>query len=201
MLCCREIHEGVILFGALANISESHCVASTSMALLQLCVHRSLHAVAGRLLKRAIRQDRPLSTCEALGICNKPGMPSSHAQITFYALTVFLLQLLRSQRFSKLSFLQCSKGFAYLAASLLVACSRVYLGYHTVAQVIAGAAAGSTMAFLWLAITRCAAPRFRGWQTSRLGQVFRLKDTWYLPDVLLFEYDNVLKAQHTKKTH
>lgn len=153
-------------------------------------------AALGRLLKKAIHQVRPVGTCEALGICDKPGMPSSHCQVIFYLLG---LELLRSchrsfvchqnswQLFSQLSLL-----VIYTAASVMVAYSRVYLGYHDVAQVVAGAAAGLSVAAACFAVTCIAARCFPTWQRLHLARLLRIKDTWPINDVLLFEYDNTL---------
>ena len=91
------------------------------------------------------------------------------------------------------------KIVAFLNVSLLVAYSRVYLGYHTVLQVVAGAVAGSCMAALWFTATAEVAHHFMSLQTSSVGKLFRLKDTWQIPDVLLWEYKNVHPRHQNKK--
>ena len=159
-------------------------------------------AASGRLLKKAVHQVRPLSTCEVLGICDEPGMPSSHSQVIFFLLGLELLQACRkSQLFQQDSWQrlgQLSNIFAYTIASLLVAYSRVYLGYHDLPQVLAGAAAGLFMAVVCFVVLCMAARHFPAWQQTRLGQLFRVKDTWCINDVLLFEYNNTL-SKVTKK--
>ena len=162
-----------------------------------------MYVVVGRLLKRAIHQTRPLSTCEALGICTKPGMPSSHAQIIFFAFGIFVFQLFHHQRAVTKDTMQhlgwAVKSIAFLGVSFLVAYSRVYLGYHTVLQVAAGAAAGLLMAALWWSITAGIAQHFVKLQRSGLGRLFRLKDTWQIPDVLLFEQNCVEQKELSRK--
>ena len=86
----------------------------------------------------------------------------------------------------------------YISASILVAYSRVYLGYHDVPQVLAGAAAGSSAAALCFAVTYFAAEHFPAWQRSTIGRCLRLKDTWAINDNLLFEYNSTLSDSSRK---
>lgn len=94
---------------------------------------------------------------------------------------------------------QAVKIVAFLSVSLLVAYSRVYLGYHTVPQVVAGAVAGSFMAGLWFTAIAGMAHHFVSLQKSSVGKLFRLKDTWQIPDVLLFEHMNVNQRHQNRK--
>ena len=129
-------------------------------------------------------------------------MPSSHAQIIFYAFGIFVLQLFHHHCAVTKDTLQqlggAVKSIMFLGVSLLVAYSRVYLGYHTFLQVAAGAAAGLLMAALWWSITAGIAQHFVTLQQSGLGRIFRLKDTWPIPDVLLFE-QNCLQQKPSRK--
>ena len=83
---------------------------------------------------------RPASLCERLGNCHEYGMPSSHTQLMFFAFVTYLLLITRvpastlpAVRWQRtIHFLQ---GAALAALSAAVACSRVYLGYHSVSQV------------------------------------------------------------------
>jgi len=159
-------------------------------------------AACGRLLKKAIHQVRPVGTCEALGICDKPGMPSSHCQVMFFLLGLELLQVCRKSYKLRQDSWQClgqlSTTFAYSTASLLVAYSRVYLGYHDLLQVLAGAAAGLFMAAVCFGLTSLIAGYFPAWQQLQMGKLFRIKDTWHINDVLLFEYNNTVKTGSKK---
>ena len=83
---------------------------------------------------------RPASVCERLGNCHEYGMPSSHTQLMFFAFVTYLLLITRAPastlpaaRWQRtIHFLQ---GAALAALSAAVACSRMYLGYHSVSQV------------------------------------------------------------------
>lgn len=88
--------------------------------------------------------------------------------------------------------------FCYTSASILVAYSRVYLGYHDLPQVLAGAALGISVAAVCFAVTYFVAKNFPSWQQSTVGRLLRLKDSWVIDDILLFEYNNSL-ANNSKK--
>ena len=156
----------------------------------------------GKVLKKAIRQVRPVSKCEALGVCNKPGMPSSHSQVMFFLAAVEVFQLMRKvytfrqDRWQRLE--QLGTVFCYTSAAILVAYSRVYLGYHDIPQVLAGAAAGIFVAAMCFAVTAFAAKKFPSWQQSTVGRLLKLKDTWVIDDILLFEYINTLSNNSRK---
>ena len=123
-------------------------------------------------------------------------MPSSHSQVIFFLLGLEVFQLvrkaysIRKKTWQKLG--GVGMGLVYALASVLVAYSRVYLGYHDLSQVLAGAAAGMSAAVMCFAVTAFAAGYFPAWQRSSVGKLLRLKDTWAINDNLLFEYNNTL---------
>ena len=167
-----------------------------------LCHVACASAGFGKLLKKVIRQVRPLSTCEALGVCNKPGMPSSHSQVILFLVALEVFQIIRKwysfrqERWQQ--FEQLCTVFFCTSASVLVAFSRVYLGYHDIPQVLAGAAAGISCAAMCFTVTCCAAKQFPVWQRSTIGRLLRLKDTWWINDNLLFEYNNTVSNSSKK---
>lgn len=80
--------------------------------------------------------------------------------------------------------------------------SRVYLGYHTVSQVYAGAALGTILGAVWFKIVNSGlVSYFPAIEESIFGRMFYVKDTSHIPNVLKFEYDNaraVRKNMHSK---
>lgn len=80
--------------------------------------------------------------------------------------------------------------------------SRVYLGYHTVSQVFAGAALGIFLGAAWFRIVNLGIIYyFPAIEESLFGRMFYVKDTSHIPNVLKFEYDNaraVRKSMHSK---
>lgn len=85
------------------------------------------------LVKTSVKQARP-DTCAALETCDSHGWPSSHSQYMFFFAAYFSLLCYKGIGFS-------SKGsrvwlaFVVWPPAVLTMWSRVYLGYHTVAQV------------------------------------------------------------------
>ncbi|MBA0838264.1 hypothetical protein Goarm_010337 [Gossypium armourianum] len=82
------------------------------------------------------------------------------------------------------------------SSAVLTMYSRVYLGYHTAAQVFAGAALGTFLVGVWFWLVNsklfCYFPLI---EESALGRFFYVKDTSHISDVLKFEYDNARAAR------
>ena len=120
----------------------------------------------------------------------------------FFLLGLELLQVCRKSYKFRQDSRQClgqlSTTFVYSTASLLVAYSRVYLGYHDLPQVLAGAAAGLFLSAVCFALTSLLAEHFPAWQQLRFGKLFRVKNTWHINDVLLFEYNNAVNSGSKK---
>ncbi|OIW01619.1 hypothetical protein TanjilG_22663 [Lupinus angustifolius] len=132
-------------------------------------------------IKTTVQQARP-ETCVLLETCDSHGWPSSHSQYMFFFAT-YLTLLLFSKRHVILHLLTWSVAFFTLY-------SRVYLGYHTVAQVFAGAGLGVFIGAVWFWIVNnvlylC----FPIIEESVFGRVFYVKDTSHIQNVLKFEYD------------
>jgi len=107
-------------------------------------------------LKRLLKEERP-KQMHGKGY----GMPSSHAQfVAFFSLTLTFFLLFRhvpkqpSPSHTPLSMISrvLLSGLAILSAGV-VACSRIYLNYHTPKQVIVGCLAGTVSAISWFIIT------------------------------------------------
>lgn len=135
-----------------------------------------VNEMVAQTLKRVFEQPRPPS-CAAVDFCHTYGMPSSHAQLAWFAATLSLARLLRCRRanpgarFDPIS-VACAFASAPLAAA--VAASRVRLGYHSIEQVIAGSLAGCLVGAMWHVLTCRVAAAARGVlsETARGGGVF-----------------------------
>jgi dolichyldiphosphatase len=80
--------------------------------------------------------------------------------------------------------------------ALTVMYSRVYLGYHTTSQVIAGGCLGLILGSLWyFFINVIVAPWFPALENTFLCRYLRIKDSSHIPDVIGFEYKNSRAAQ------
>jgi dolichyldiphosphatase len=113
------------------------------------------------------------------------GMPSSHAQfVSFFSVTLALFLLFRhvphpTDTHTPLTFPQrFALSILALASAVTVACSRIYLNYHTPKQVIVGCAAGVISALVWFGFTTYL--RRAGWiewvLDTYLARLFRVRD-------------------------
>ncbi|KHN48317.1 Dolichyldiphosphatase 1 [Glycine soja] len=76
--------------------------------------------------------------------------------------------------------------------------SRVYVGYHTLAQVFAGTALGVFLGAVWFWVVNSVLyPYFPVIEESAFGRWFYVKDTSHIPNVLKFEYD-MARAERRK---
>lgn len=163
--CRREVHEALTLFGLVVN-----------------------EGIA-RALKHLVNSSRP-PTCAQLGVCDSHGWPSSHTSCMFFYFSYAACMLLYkhprvTDTASRVS--RAVEMVFVLYVSVTVGISRVYLGYHTTQQVIAGAAIGLCagaccyIVISWLSHTFDAiAERF---------SAFHVKNTWKVAEPLSFERD------------
>ena len=92
-----------------------------------------------KVLKATIRQQRPSATCSLLGVCETYGMPSNHATMMAFAAVQWVLWHARTrQKTTAGSFWLGLDVVLFSCLVALVAFARVYLGYHSLSQVVAG---------------------------------------------------------------
>ena len=105
---------------------------------------------------------------------------------------MFLLVAARRKLRSKsrsISLLPLLEAVCLTSLAAAVAYSRVYLGYHSWAQVVAGASIGASVALVWFAATCQLARWFPAIQRWQLARALRVKDTWQALDQLQAEYE------------
>ncbi|XP_068668892.1 lipid phosphate phosphatase gamma-like [Aristolochia californica] len=142
------------------------------------------------VVKTSVQQSRP-EMCALLEMCDSHGWPSSHSQYMFFFATYFALLSILRPRTPNLVLALLPWPFA-----LLTMYSRVYLGYHTVAQVFAGAALGLLLGAIWFwMVNYVFISYFPAIEESFFGRLFYLKDCSHIPNVLKFEYDNARAAR------
>lgn len=161
----RDVHELVLLAGFVVN-----------------------EALA-RALKHVLKDPRPPAFCQRLDVCDEFGLPSAHTQCIAFGLA--LHALLCARKFDAKSagtrLTQLVEVAGLAAATALTAASRVYLGYHTVPQVAAGAVLGLAMGTLWFGLASALQPSY-GWAARQAwGRLLHLKDTWGAADALQVE--------------
>ena len=192
----RPVFLIVALVTATIARRDAHCATALLGQLLNtvLCV----------VLKKSIRAARPRERPSAVGF-SPHGMPSNHSQFVFFFAAFWCSYLLRNNNNDRAARIN-EKGEGPLPGHLchsivrpaavvaipfcatLVSAGRVYLAYHTPAQVIVGALVGSMAGLTWYEITwRCIAPTvFPRLEASYIGrglgvsgQVVGTDVTWY----------------------
>ncbi|KAK9289311.1 hypothetical protein L1049_007466 [Liquidambar formosana] len=150
--------------------------------------------IVNEVIKDSFQQARP-ETCALLEMCDSHGWPSSHSQYMFFFAVYFTLLIYKGIGLWNGRF-KWIVGVVPWCLALLTMHSRVYLGYHTVGQVFAGAALGIVLGGLWFWVVNslliCYFPLI---EESAFGRMFYIKDTSHIPNVLKFEYDNARDAR------
>ncbi|KAJ6242175.1 dolichyldiphosphatase 1 [Anaeramoeba flamelloides] len=102
------------------------------------------------ILKNIIRQPRPEGACRS-----SYGMPSGHSVFAIFFLVWAILEIIFGTRKKWRPGTKVAVIFVFLINTVLIPYSRVYLGYHTVAQVIVGSICGAVYAILvYLVLTK-----------------------------------------------
>ncbi|KAF9069647.1 hypothetical protein BDP27DRAFT_1222057, partial [Rhodocollybia butyracea] len=105
-----------------------------------------------KLVKRLIRQERPVTQRSEKKRKKSYGMPSTHsASIAFYATFIPLacIYLPIHNTLPQSWFIRVIPPLIVWPWATLIALSRILLGHHTVPQVAVGWAYGVTFAFFW----------------------------------------------------
>lgn len=179
LLSCAPIF-AVVSF---ATLFASRRDLATAAFFLGHLLNEALNAA----LKRALKQPRPPSQLR-----HGPtdyGMPSAHAQFCFFFAAYVALWARRHWRVGA-AWRAAAVGAAAVGAAA-VTYSRVYLRYHSVPQVCAGAAVGVASGAAWFLFVEAAArPLFPALARSQLGRALWLRDCTHA-HTLLEEYKAV----------
>lgn len=145
-------------------------------------------------VKKAVKESRPF-TCEALEMCDSHGWPSSHSvYMSFFSIYITLLAACRlsfSTRLGKVFTMAVPWPFAFL-----VMYSRIYLGYHTPAQVVGGACFGLILGTVWFLIVNVVLVHtFPVLEELPICKFLCIRDSTHIQNVILFEYQNCRAAR------
>ncbi|ORY83816.1 hypothetical protein BCR37DRAFT_280840 [Protomyces lactucae-debilis] len=140
--------------------------------------------------KRAIKQDRPQ---HVIGIGKGYGMPSSHAQFMgFFCVYASCILLLRHRQRLATTDIQRWRDWIHgiragtvVSVSFAVCLSRIYLAYHTVAQVLVGVGIGMVFGGIWFMVYEQLkqAGVVRWLCETQVAAVFLVRDTEYETEV------------------
>lgn len=159
------------------------------LATLALLVGQLGNEVLNYALKHLIKEERPFTVHQW---SPKYGMPSNHSQ--FMAFWAAWLSLWALRKWGAPRPLRLAGAGAVQALSTAVMYSRVFLKYHTYAQVGAGFVVGTVAGALWYAAVEVVLrPRFAGLADSWIGRTLLLMDCTHCDNVLVAEY-NAIRA-------
>ena len=163
-------------------------ISRREVHLVYILVGQLLNLVLNAVLKAVINQPRPTGSDHP-----GPGMPSDHSQfMSFWACYGALFLLVHVKRVGRPGW-RPALAASMLILAVAVAASRVYLGYHTVEQVLAGLAVGSSVAVVWfVGYAKGVRPHIRGWVGHPVCRYLMVRDCSHLEDVIAFEYEVTL---------
>ncbi|CAG9567037.1 unnamed protein product [Danaus chrysippus] len=153
------------------------------------------------VLKHLICESRPLARGH---LYNEYGMPSSHAQFTwFFSIYVLYFFIIRLHHINNNSIISAVWRViivgSCLALALIVSIGRVYLHYHTTAQVVVGGIIGFMFATIWFTVVhRVLTPYFPQLVSLKLCEMLMIRDTTLIPNVLWFEYTTSRQEARTR---
>ena len=200
-----EYQEGDVIGLALAASSLIPLFIVVT-AVTTIFIRRDIHSIAffaglainyvsNACLKFYMAEERP-RVISGRSHFNRYGMPSTHAQFMTYVAAyqcLFVLFRLSHKGGSLLEWLwKVTWCAGNLAVAVTVIYGRVYLYYHTVEQVVYGAAFGSLYAVAWFAVTHwvLSPALFPYLASTRAAEFFLLRDLTDIPHVVWFEYVN-----------
>ncbi|KAF3790303.1 Lipid phosphate phosphatase gamma [Nymphaea thermarum] len=181
----------------------SHFIFRRELQAIFFALGLTISQFLNELIKKSVQQSRP-DTCAALEACDSHGWPSSHSQYMFFFAVYFtLLRISRIRAAAAASVTGFgNSGWKFVIAlipwplAVLTMYSRVYLGYHTVAQVFAGATLGIILGGIWYwMVNSVLVQYFPAIEETAICRYFYIKDTTHIPEVLKFEYDNARAAR------
>lgn len=156
------------------------------------------------VIKKYLNQPRPASTS-----LSGPGMPSNHSQFVFFTTAFWALHAYNHRRvqFSPQAPMAGSLYrhvivFVLVVAAMIVAFSRVYLGYHFASQVAVGAGLGLVLGMVWyIVVSLRLRPLYQKYERCKLFQFFYIRDSSDVPNILGLEHSITQQHAQNKKSH
>jgi len=146
-----------------------------------------VNEVFNLILKRIIKEPRPAVQHTVHLV--QHGMPSSHAQFIWFFSAYFVFFVIFRVVENSHKWWKPAMSCAAIALATVVTYSRVYLGYHTNAQVMWGSGIGVVCALVWFVfLQRVLTPLFPSIVASPIAEFFLIRDTTLIPNLLVFEY-------------
>jgi len=154
-----------------------------------------LSEVINHCLKRIFKQPRPERTRDRMGLYEVHGMPSDHAQTFFYFMTYLAIFIIVKSQMPGTPRIREIRNrilvIGQLIIATMVAYSRVYLHYHTIPQVVAGAFIGTAFGIAWYYFVNYQFVKYIPFIIEQpLAKLLFIRDYGPIPRLLYFQYEN-----------
>ncbi|CAF0742130.1 unnamed protein product [Adineta steineri] len=151
--------------------------------------------IINHYLKIVFKQQRPERTRDRMDFYEIYGMPSAHAQSFFYFMTYLaIFVILKSQMPGSPNIRSIRHRFFVIVqfiAAILVAYSRVYLYYHTIAQVVVGGVLGTILGCIWYYFVNYQFIKYVPFIIDRpLAKYLLIRDYSPIPHIIHFQYES-----------
>ncbi|KAI9471825.1 MAG: phosphatidic acid phosphatase type 2/haloperoxidase [Benjaminiella poitrasii] len=169
----------------------SAIVSRREMAGILMLLGQLTNEAVNYVLKETIEQERP-----HVHLGDGYGMPSSHSQFIWYFAVYGILYLYKYVHLDHSIWkLLASLGMSTLA--ILVSISRIYLGYHTLNQVIIGSLVGSLFGLIWYIIVKSlhAIGIIKAILETSIARKLYLKDMTFIDNAARWEYEQWLQER------
>jgi dolichyldiphosphatase len=147
-------------------------VMNRNIRTMYFLIGQLLNEAFNLVLKHLIKEERP---ADLLGD-GSYGMPSSHTQFMWFFTTYSTMYLMRRIPPVKLRRWRGLVLFALYCLTIGVTTSRIYLGYHTVSQVLAGLGIGCLTGTCWYILLGWMEILFPSIILSKLGTLLEIED-------------------------
>ncbi|CAI5477926.1 unnamed protein product [Closterium sp. Yama58-4] len=184
-----------IAFGCL----PTHVVFRRDLRTMFFLLGLLLDDTFNHVIKHSLEMPRPPHTCAALEVCDSHGMPSAHSQFMAFFATFATWLVCYKMDYE-------DERWRWVTAILpwpftfLTMASRVYLGYHTIPQVLAGFTLGILSGSFWFYVVhRVFVPFFPAISDSAWGRYLCIKDDCHIRNVAVFEYLNSQRVRQEQR--
>jgi len=154
-----------------------------------------ISTIINHFLKITFKQQRPERTRDRMSFYEIHGMPSAHAQSFFYFMTYLaIFVILKSQMPGSQNVRSIRHRFfvlIQLISAILVAYSRIYLYYHTIAQVVVGSLIGTIFGCIWYYFVNYQFIKYVPFIIDQpLAKYFLIRDYSPIPHIIHFQYES-----------
>ncbi|KAI0990298.1 hypothetical protein GJ496_004361 [Pomphorhynchus laevis] len=149
-----------------------------------------LSEILNFILKRIFRADRPRSELSVPGQYHRYGMPSDHSQMAAFISIYMAFVVMKSRLFGRQSiFKRLFCTIIIISIGCLISFSRIYLCYHSLAQMMVGYGVGCIFAILWFnAFMKYIYLASKSIINHWVSRYFMIRDYSNIPDILERQY-------------